>query len=172
MSAWRGPTSRPPPSPVRGDADIHTAAGLATLCGHGHRRHANGYGTPESSPGDHTHRRCRRCHAHPAHGRDAGGSSPHATANSHSVIPGNRRAYVEIDLSKTVTHRSGWEFVIKPTLPALQRGIAPLSPIRQRDLPGIPHRTGEFHTGLRLPSSGTSPLLQGKRHGCPTNDVA
>lgn len=76
-------------------------------------------------------------------------------------------AYVEINLSKlrdrqradgtyefnvyTVTNRSGLEFVIKPTLPAPQRDTAPLSPTRQRDLPGIPLKAGEFRTGLRLP---------------------
>lgn len=76
-------------------------------------------------------------------------------------------AYVEIDLGKlrdrqradgtyefnvyTVTNRSGVEFVIKPTMPAPQRGIAPLSPTRQRDLPGVPLKAGEFRTGLRLP---------------------
>jgi hypothetical protein len=76
-------------------------------------------------------------------------------------------AYVEIDLARlrdrqradgtfefnlyTVTNRSNLEFVIKPTLPAPQRGIAPLSPTRQRDLPGIPLRAGEFRTGLRSP---------------------
>jgi hypothetical protein len=76
-------------------------------------------------------------------------------------------AYVEIDLARlrdrqradgtfefnlyTVTNRSNLEFVIKPTLPAPQRGIAPLSPTRQRDLPGIPLKAGEFRTGLRSP---------------------
>jgi hypothetical protein len=76
-------------------------------------------------------------------------------------------AYVEIDLNKlrnrqredgtyefnvyTVAHRSGLEFVIKPTLPAPHRDIAPLSPRRQRDLAGIALRPGEFRTGLRFP---------------------
>jgi hypothetical protein len=50
-----------------------------------------------------------------------------------------------------VAHRSGLEFVIKPTLPAPQRDIAPLSPRRQRDLAGIALRPGEFRTGLRFP---------------------
>ncbi|PTR35260.1 hypothetical protein C8J98_101523 [Luteibacter sp. OK325] len=74
-------------------------------------------------------------------------------------------AYVEIDLGKlrdrqradgtyefnvyTVTRRSGLEFVIKPTLPAPDPGIAPLSPRRQRDLAGISLQAGEFRTGLR-----------------------
>jgi hypothetical protein len=76
-------------------------------------------------------------------------------------------AYVEIDLDKlrnrqredgtyefnvyTVAHRSGHEFVIKPTLPAPHRDIAPLSPRRQRDLAGVALRPGEFRTGLRFP---------------------
>lgn len=75
-------------------------------------------------------------------------------------------AYVEIDLAKlrdrqrsdgtfefnvyTVTRRSGVEFVIKPTLPAPDPRIAPLSPRRQRDLAGVSLRAGEFRTGLRL----------------------
>jgi hypothetical protein len=50
-----------------------------------------------------------------------------------------------------VAHRSGLEFVIKPTLPEPQRDIAPLSPRRQRDLAGIALRPGEFRTGLRFP---------------------
>lgn len=76
-------------------------------------------------------------------------------------------AYVEIDLGKlrdrqrvdgtyefnvyTVTHRSRLEFVIKPTLPAPDPRMAPLSPRRQRDLAGISLRPGEFRTGLRVP---------------------
>lgn len=75
-------------------------------------------------------------------------------------------AYVEIDLGKlrnrqradgtyefnvyTVTNRSGLEFVIKPTLPAPERGIAPISPTRQRDLASVALRHGEFRTGLRI----------------------
>jgi hypothetical protein len=76
-------------------------------------------------------------------------------------------AYVEIDLRKlrdrqradgtyefnlyTVTHRSGVEFVIKPTLPAPDPDLAPVSPRHQQDLAGIQLRPGEFRTGLRMP---------------------
>ncbi|WP_448096047.1 dermonecrotic toxin domain-containing protein [Luteibacter yeojuensis] len=76
-------------------------------------------------------------------------------------------AYVEIDLNKlrdrqrtdgtfeynlyTVTNRSGVEFVIKPTLPAPHRGMAPISPTRQRDLAGIMLKPGEFRSALRFP---------------------
>jgi hypothetical protein len=76
-------------------------------------------------------------------------------------------AYVEIDLYKlrdrqrvdgtfefnlyTVTGRTGLEFVIKPTLPAPDRRIAPMSPREQRDLAAVSLRPGEFRTGTRLP---------------------